>query len=173
MVTPTSKTRKDRARLAGSHAELDDVVDAALRASRALVAIAARSLATVDADVTLVQYRTLVVLAGRGPQTVGALAAAIGVHPSTATRMCDRLVTKRLIRRAGSADNRRQVVVSLTAKGGRLVDSVTSRRRDELATIVAAIPGREREPTVHALNAFGDAAGEPEETAWFLGWPPE
>ena len=37
----------------------DEVVDAVLGASRALVAVAARSLATVAEDVTLAQYRVL------------------------------------------------------------------------------------------------------------------
>ena len=45
----------------------DEVADAVLGASRALVAVAARSLATVAEDVTLAQYRALIELAARGP----------------------------------------------------------------------------------------------------------
>jgi DNA-binding MarR family transcriptional regulator len=45
------------------------------------------------------QYRALVVLAVRGPQRPTALAEALAVHPSTITRLCDRLVAKRLVRR--------------------------------------------------------------------------
>ncbi|HYV60725.1 MAG TPA: MarR family transcriptional regulator, partial [Acidimicrobiia bacterium] len=67
----------------------DEVTDAVLDASRALVAVAARSLAGVADDVTLPQYRALVVLATEGAQSLGELAAALGVHTSTATRMCD------------------------------------------------------------------------------------
>ena len=79
--------------------QTDDVVDAVLGASRALVAVAARSLANVGEDVTLAQYRVLVVLASRGPQRLADLATALAVDRSTATRMCDRLVRKRLIGR--------------------------------------------------------------------------
>ena len=43
----------------------DLVVDAVLNASRVLVAVAARSLGDVAEEVTLTQYRTLVVLASR------------------------------------------------------------------------------------------------------------
>ncbi len=50
---------------------LEGVVDGVLRASRALVAVAARSIASVDDTVTLPQFRTLVALAARGPQNVG------------------------------------------------------------------------------------------------------
>ena len=67
-------------------------MDAVLRASRALVAVAARSIAQAGDSVTLPQYRALVALAARGPQRVTDLAEELGVHPSSATRMCDRLV---------------------------------------------------------------------------------
>ena len=49
----------------------DQLVDAVLSASRVLVAIAARSLADVGEEVTLTQYRSLVVLASRGPRPRG------------------------------------------------------------------------------------------------------
>ena len=68
-----------------------------LLASRALVGVAARSLAGVEEQVTLVQYRALVLL-DAGPQNVGTLAKALGIHPSTATRLCDRLTTKGLVK---------------------------------------------------------------------------
>jgi DNA-binding MarR family transcriptional regulator len=146
-----------------------EVVDAVLRASRVLVAVAVRSLAGVDDDVTLPQYRALVVLASRGPQRPTALAEALAVHPSTITRLCDRLVAKRLVQRAESATNRREVSIRLTPRGRRLVDAVTARRRGEIAEIVARIPVRERATMVHALHALGEAAGEPADAAWFTG----
>ena len=58
----------------------DAVIDAVLTASRVLVAIAARSLADAGEEVTLTQYRALVVLASRGPQSIAALAEAAGCH---------------------------------------------------------------------------------------------
>src|SRR3954463_2477740 len=72
----------------------DEITDAVVAASRVLVAVAARSLSAVNTDVTLPQYRTLVVLASRGPQPLGYLAEQLDVSPSTATRMCDRLLRK-------------------------------------------------------------------------------
>jgi DNA-binding MarR family transcriptional regulator len=147
----------------------EQVVDAVLRASRVLLSVAVRSLAAADHDVTLPQYRALVVLAGRGPQRPTALAEALAVHPSTITRLCDRLVAKRLVQRAGSSTNRREVSIRLTPAGRRLVDAVTERRRAEIADIVARIPTRERATMVHALHALGDAAGEPPDAAWFTG----
>lgn len=144
-------------------------MDAVLRASRVLVAVAARSLAAIDHDVTLPQYRALVVLASRGPQRPSELAEALAVHPSTITRLCDRLVAKRLVQRATSPANRREVSIRLTEKGRRLVDAVTDRRRHEIAAVAAGIPEPERAATVRALHALGEAASEPADAAWFTG----
>ena len=47
-----------------------DFVDAFVAASRALVAVAARSLADLSDDITLPQYRALVVLRTRGPSAL-------------------------------------------------------------------------------------------------------
>jgi DNA-binding MarR family transcriptional regulator len=153
---------------------LDDDVsamtDALLTASRALVGVAARSLASIDADVTLVQYRALVVLAAHGSQRVGELAEALATHPSTTTRMCDRLVVRGLASRRTDRSNRRETVVSLTAKGRDVVQRVTDVRRSELARIVRRIPAASRESMVVALNAFADAAGELPQQSWSLGW---
>jgi DNA-binding MarR family transcriptional regulator len=150
----------------------EEVVDAVLRASRVLVSVAVRSLAGVDDDVTLPQYRALVVLASRGPQRPTELAERLAVHPSTVTRLCDRLVAKQLVERSASAVNRREVWIRLTGKGRRLVDRVTVRRRHEITGIVAEIPLSERAATVHALHALGDAAQEPADAAWFTGTDP-
>src|SRR2546423_15581452 len=86
-----------------------DSADAVLAASRALVGVAARSLAGTEATVTLVQYRALVLLGSRGEMNVGSLADALDIHQSTATRLCDRLVAKGLVARTASAESRREV----------------------------------------------------------------
>ncbi len=149
---------------------LDSVVDAVLSASRVLVAVAARSLADVAEEVTLTQYRTLVVLASRGPQSLAGLAEAVGVTPATATRMCDRLVRKDLIRRRTERDDRRQLRVALTVKGRSLVDAVTGRRRQEIARIMSDIPVEQQAVLVQALGRLASAAGEVPEQDWTTGW---
>jgi DNA-binding MarR family transcriptional regulator len=146
------------------------VTEALLTASRALVGVAARSLASVDAEVTLVQYRALLVLAERGPQHVGELAEALATHPSTTTRMCDRLVAHALVRRRVERANRRETVISLTIKGRDIVQRVTDVRRSEITRIVRRIPAGLRESTIVALEAFAGAAGELPEQSWSLGW---
>ncbi|HUB69706.1 MAG TPA: MarR family winged helix-turn-helix transcriptional regulator [Acidimicrobiales bacterium] len=146
------------------------LLDAVLGASRALVAVAARSLVDVADDVTLVQYRVLVELAASGPQRLADLANGLGVDPSTATRMCDRLVRKGLVLRRRATADRRAVRVSLAPSGRDLVTEVTRRRRAQLATILERLPDEDRRPVLAALRAFASAAGEVPEREWSLGW---
>jgi DNA-binding MarR family transcriptional regulator len=148
----------------------DSVVDAVLSASRVLVAVAARSLSDIAQEVTLTQYRTLVVLASRGPQNLVGLAEAVAVTPATATRMCDRLVKKKLIVRQSEQDDRRQVRLALTKKGLKLVGTVTDRRRREIEAILSTIAPEEQTVLVQALSQFAAAAGEIPEQDWSTGW---
>ncbi len=152
--------------------DISQVTNSVLVASRILVGVAARSLAAVADQVTLPQFRMLVVLSTRGPLRARELADALGVHPSTASRMVDRLSADRLVDRDVNPDNRREVIVSLSARGARLVDEVTRRRREQIAAIVGAMPALQRGRLVAALQTFNTAAGEPaaEATAAPLGW---
>jgi DNA-binding MarR family transcriptional regulator len=148
----------------------DAVVDAVLVASRALVAVAARSLAGVAEDVTLPQYRALVLLAQRGSCRSVDLAEALAVSPSTASRMADRLVRKGLVTRGSSPGDRRAVLLALSESGESLVRDVMRRRRHEVARILREVPARERPAITTALQEFARAAGEVPEREWSLGW---
>jgi len=148
----------------------DEVVDAVLTASRVLVAIAARSLADAGEEVTLTQYRALVVLASRGPRSVAALAEAVAVTPPTASRLCDRLVRKGLVRRRTDRRDRRQVRIGLTEVGRRLIDTVTARRREEIAALLAALSLEEQQAVAGALHRLAASAGEVPEQRWSGGW---
>jgi DNA-binding MarR family transcriptional regulator len=147
----------------------DELADAVLTASRVLVAVAARSLSEEEA-ISLPQYRALVVLASRGPQRPVDLAQALGVDPSTTTRMCDRLERKKLITRQRDDGDRRIVVLELSAEGRRLVDRVTRRRRNDIGQILAAVEPKERTNLIRAFSVFGSAAGEVPEADWQRRW---
>ncbi len=137
-----------------------NVVDAIVRASRALVGITVRALATVSDEVTLPQFRTLAVVSLEGPQTVSALAERLDVHASTMTRMCSRLVVRGLVVRTPSVIDRREVVIELTAPGQRLVDVVLDTRRREIDAVVRRMTTEDRDRVVSALKLFSEAAGD-------------
>jgi DNA-binding MarR family transcriptional regulator len=134
------------------------------------VAVAARSLADAGEDVTLTQYRSLVVLASRGAQTVAELADLVGVTPPTASRLCDRLVKKGLIRRRAGRHDRRQVHIGLTETGRDLIDAVIVRRRREIADLLAPIPPKTQRSVVTALSQLAEVAGEVPDQDWSAGW---
>lgn len=147
-----------------------DLVEAFLSASRALVAVAVRSLAAGDADITLPQHRILVLLAARGPERISDLAALLNVNGSTATRHCDRLQRRALVQRSRATDDRRAVQVTITDTGARVVQQVSRTRRREVAMILGAMPQQSRRPLLAALRSFADAAGEAPDQNWSLGW---
>jgi DNA-binding MarR family transcriptional regulator len=136
----------------------EPVVDAVVRASRALVGITVRALNSVSDEVTLPQLRTLVVVSLQGPQTVSALAERLDVHASTMTRMCSRLVSRGLVARKPSALDRREVVIELTAQGQGLVNEVMDKRRREIDSVVRRMTADDRDRVVAALELFSQAA---------------
>lgn len=145
-----------------AHTRLEDDVEATLAASRALVGVVARSLAEVLDQVTLPQFRVLVVLCAEGPLRSGVLAERLGIHQSTFTRTADRLVAQGWIRRVPNAESRREVLVDLTDAGRDLVVDVMEARRTELQRILADTSPQERETIRAGFEAFATAAGEPE-----------
>jgi DNA-binding MarR family transcriptional regulator len=145
------------------------VVDGLLGTSRALVAMSAQSVAELDPDVTLVQFRSLVVLAS-GPQRTADLAATLGIAPSTVTRMCDRLVRKGLVQRFRRVADRRATWVALTDAGRDLVGEVMRYRRKAIARLVRAMQIEDAEALARLLNAFVEAAGEVPEPRWWQQW---
>jgi DNA-binding MarR family transcriptional regulator len=143
-------------------ARLKDDVDATLIASRALLAVIARSLADVLDQITLPQFRVLVVLCAEGPLRSGVLADRLGIHQSTFTRTADRLVAQGWIRREVSPESRREIIVELTESGQDLVLSVMKTRRREIERILRKASSEERETIRAGFAAFATAAGEPE-----------
>ena len=151
--------------------ERDELRELVLRATRGFVGIAARSLAEISDEVTLAQYRVLVLIDGLGPQTMGDLASSLGVNPSTVTRVCDVLVDKSLIRRRADDANRRTVLAELTRSGRRLVRQVMDRRRRMIDDALDRMAPASQRRLALALHEFAVAAGEVSDDAWTLGWP--
>jgi len=135
-----------------------DVVDAVLAANRVFVAVAAGAVADIEPEVTLPQFRALVLCEMHETVTVAQLAEAMGVVPSTATRMCDRLVAKKLLHRAVDRTNRRQVHLSLRPEGRHLIEESTRRRTAEVGRLLAAIPAEDQTRLADALGLLIEAA---------------
>ncbi|MEU4241848.1 MarR family transcriptional regulator [Actinoplanes sp. NPDC026619] len=148
----------------------EPAVQALMLASRALVGLTVRALADLEVDVTIPQFRALVVLSNRGSMRGADIADELNVNPSTGTRMTDRLVGKGLVRRVRSTDDRRVVQLRLTKAGRDVVEDVMTKRRAELERIVTETASLWQPAVTEALTAFATAAGEMPEQEWWLGW---
>jgi DNA-binding MarR family transcriptional regulator len=145
-------------------------MDAVLAASRVLVAVAARSASASPEDVTLPQFRTLVVLAYKGPQRTIDLAEELAVNSSTATRMIDRLVRRKLVHRTAHPEDGRANRVEISERGREVVAAVNRQRRSELSRILRKMPPERRRALVEGLDALRLAAGEPAEQGSAAAW---
>src|SRR5579875_665383 len=150
----------------------DDVVDAVVTASRVLVGVAIRSINAVSPEVTVAQHRALVILVSRGPQRIADLATLLGVDPSTATRMAERLERHGLAIRTADDDDRRVVRLTPTDDARSLVAQVTRKRRAEVREILGGMRPQAIQPLIEALREFSTAAGEPDDTPPAVGWVP-
>ena len=146
---------------------MDDILGAVTAGSRVLVGIAARALDRSEVDITLSQCRALVTLAQSGPLNLIGLAEALAVSPSTATRMCDRLVAKGLIERHRVDGG---VSLSPSPAGLEVIDTVTRARRAHLKRIVSKLEEHEQQELLRCMEAFRKAAGKLGEGEWALGW---
>lgn len=105
------------------------------------VAVTARALQRAGTELTLVQWRALVVLreAGR-PLAIGSVADGLGSSASATSRQLSRLAVRGLVAGRRSHEDRRTRLVELTASGRALVERVVAERDRELASL-AVRPG--------------------------------
>lgn len=139
----------------------DAGIEEVFAVSRGLLGVVARSLAPALEDVTVPQFRLIVLVTTLGPTRSGDLADRLAVGPSTLTRNVDRLVRGGWVERRPGEDSRREVLVAATARGRALVDEVSERRRAEIAEVVARVPEDERAAVVAAMAALRRAMDEP------------
>ncbi|MCU1460952.1 MAG: MarR family transcriptional regulator [Acidimicrobiales bacterium] len=140
--------------------DLGRLTDEVLYASRAFVAVAARSIAEAGEDITVPQYRALVVLAGHGALNIATLGGHVGMNPPSASRLVARLERKGLVERVRSPEAYREVQLRLSTRGGQVVEAVMKTRRDALQAILGRLPRDRQEAVRDALVSFAEAAGE-------------
>jgi DNA-binding MarR family transcriptional regulator len=104
-----------------------------------------------ELDITLLQAQVLRVLR-RGPLQTGQVAAQLRISAPAITQLTDRLIRKGLIERQAAADDRRCILIALSAKGKRLVDQFRKRRAQLFHNALASLKGEEQERLVEALG---------------------
>lgn len=105
---------------------------------------------------TLSQYVLLLPLLDERAVSTGDLAAQAAVAAPTATRALDALVTRGLVERSPSQTDRRCVVVSLTAEGGRVLRRKRTEIRRKRAAVLRTLEPEEREQARLLLLRLAD-----------------
>lgn len=148
-----------------------DDVDAVMLAAQGLVAVIAASFAAVEEQVTVPQWRVLVLAREHATLTLPMVAAELGVHSSNATRICDRLVVAGFLDRRENPGDRRQVHLRLTQQGRDLLALVLGHRRTSVEAVLTRMGPAERASVADAMLSFGRSAqdvlaGQPAARAW-------
>lgn len=125
-----------------------------LELARAVVGISTRVAGRLG-GVSVTQLRALTLIAAAGAGRTGLLAADLGVSPSAATRLADRLVLAGLVLRETALTDRREVLLRLTPDGAAVLDRYDDLRLVELRALLDASSDR----TV-VLDAIGQLVGE-------------
>jgi DNA-binding MarR family transcriptional regulator len=119
-------------------------------ATRDLVGVALRSVEHLE--VSLPQYRLLLLLHGLGRASSTKCAEALGVAGSSVTRLADRLHASGHLVRGVDPDNRSVVTLELTNSGRRVVRQVTTRRRRQLSRVLDRLDPARRAACARVLD---------------------
>jgi DNA-binding MarR family transcriptional regulator len=159
----------------GSHASEDDVTRAALDSIRRIVQRLRVSSRAAEQKVGLSGAQLFVLrhLAEAPGLAMSELAARTLTHQSSVSVVVRRLEERGLVTRARAGGDGRQVQVSLTARGKKVVAAAPPVAQDQLIVGLRQLPPGERRALAHGLGRLaramaGDAAQPPmffEETA--------
>jgi DNA-binding MarR family transcriptional regulator len=101
-------------------------------------------------------WGVLSVLRAFGPQTPTALAAFLGMAPTTLSSTIARLSRRRLVRKRRNPDDGRSYLLEVGARGEALIDRVGPSFRDVLERVNAEL-GEEREDVLDAQAVLTEA----------------
>lgn len=104
---------------------------------------------------TAPRLSALSVIVFAGPLTLRALAAAEQVRPPTMSRVVDALEDEGLVVRESSSLDHREVQISATPTGRRVLEDGRGRRTAKLASLLAALPSEDL-ATLHRAASILD-----------------
>lgn len=128
--------------------------------TRALVGITLHSLEALGGEVTIPQFRLLLIAAGMGRVPSSRIAAEAMMTPSSVTRLADKLEAAGLLERGTDPRNRSIVTIKITEAGLDLVTRVVERRHELLAAALDRMEPGEREAAARIAPRFAGFAGD-------------
>ena len=114
-------------------------------------------------DLTMAQFRGLMVLSHEQPLAIGALGDRLGMGLPGASRLVDRLVAERLVERDEDPADRRRALVRLAARGQAAFEEMQQGRRQgggRLRRALARLPDARLAQLREAMAALVEASRE-------------
>jgi DNA-binding MarR family transcriptional regulator/GNAT superfamily N-acetyltransferase len=122
----------------------------------------------------LAQARVLYELAHHRGRTATALGKELGLDPGYLSRILRGFRQLGLVAAKASREDRRQSLLSLTAKGRQAFATLDRRSRDEIALMLNAVPAAEHGRLIEAMRTVEDMlASRPEPKVPYLLRPPQ
>lgn len=143
--------------------ETDSWAAAIGAAAQSLVLTWLRGEASVADRVSPSQLRALTVIDRHGPLNLNTLAGELGAIPSSASRLCHRLLAAGLLTRDVSETNRRFVTFALSDDGQDLLRRLEHARKAALGEVLERLAPGVRSALLNSLRDFAVAAAGPSE----------
>lgn len=124
------------------------------RATRGLLALNVSVLEHMEISVGLAPLRALQSLDRRGPSMVGELGDDLGLVPSTASRLSDRLTGAGLITRRPAPSNRRSTLLEITDAGRAILDELVALRIRSFGEVADQMSNQDRAALIQGAHAF-------------------
>ncbi|MBO0819628.1 MAG: MarR family transcriptional regulator [Nocardiopsaceae bacterium] len=128
--------------------------------TRALVGLTLHSLEALGGEVSLPQFRLLLIAAGLGRVSSSRIAADAMMTPSSVTRLADKLEAAGLLQRGADPRSRSIVTLEVTRAGLDLVARVVARRHELLGGVLGRMEPGERETAARIARRFAGLAGD-------------
>ena len=103
-------------------------------------------------DLTMAQLKALILLVQSGGLRSRDLADGLGIAPSAATPLVDRLVDQKLARRENDAEDRRIIWIRPTAKAVAQHEKLMQTNRSVLQEVLEELPAGERQKVYESMQ---------------------
>lgn len=137
----------------------EDAAGVLAEALESLITVWGRAQEAFGTTVSPTQLRALTIISRTPGISLHGLAQEMGTVSSVASRLCDRMDSAGLMSRELDSENRRKVVLGLTAEGEALMAAIRERRARDLVTALSAMNTPDRAALVTGILAFRQAAG--------------
>ena len=109
-------------------------------------------------DLSMAQLKAVMLLGRTGRIRSRELADGLGIAPSAATPLVDRLVEQKLVRREDDPSDRRIVWILPTRKALAAYDELLHMSQDVLEDVISEVPAKDRKGVKECVQLLADAA---------------